>query len=78
MGAGLTYNFFEENNSVGKVKESKLGYKVKIGGFKKIKSLKKFMKEFIIDVYINYFYCKMKPAEIKFDVGGIDLRVALR
>ena len=42
MGAGLTYNFFEENNSVGKVKESKLGYKLKIRRFKRIKNKKNY------------------------------------
>lgn len=76
-GAGLTYDLFEEKNPIEKVRENKLGYTVKIGGFKRIKSLKKLMKEFIIDVYINYYYCEMKPAEIKFDVGGIDLGAAL-
>lgn len=74
-GVGLTYNLFEEKNPIGRVREDKLGYTAKIGGFKRLKGLKKFMKEFIIDVYINYNYCKMKPAEIKFDIGGVDLGI---
>ncbi|UCC39459.1 MAG: hypothetical protein JSV96_17010 [Candidatus Aminicenantes bacterium] len=76
-GGGLTLNFFRENNPIGRVKESKLGFAVKIGALKRIKGFKKIIKIFIIDAYINYHYCKMKPAEIKFDAGGIDFGIAL-
>jgi len=75
-GAGLTYNWFEEKNPIGRVKESKLGFSMKIGGFKRIKGFKKFIKVFIIDAYLNYHYCKMKPAEIRFDAGGFELGIA--
>jgi len=75
-GVGLTYNLFEEKNPIGKVKESKLGFMIRIGGFKRIKGFKKFIKAFIIDVYLNYHYCKMKPAEIRFDAGGLDFGIA--
>ena len=75
-GVGLTYNSFEEKNPIGKVKESKLGFSIKLGGFKRIKGFNKFIKVFIIDAYLNYHYCKMKPAEIRFDAGGIDFGIA--
>lgn len=76
-GIGLTYDLFEEKNPLGKVRKDKMGYAAKIGGFKRIKGLKKLVKAFIIDVSINYHYCQMKPAEIKFDVGGLDLSLGL-
>ncbi len=75
-GGGLTYNIFEERNPIGTVDESKFGFSVRTGGYTRIKGLKKIMKEFIIDVYISYNYCEMKPAEIEFNIGGLDLGVA--
>jgi len=75
-GLGLTYNSFEEKNPIGKVKEYKLGFAIKVGAFKRIKGFKKFIKVFIMDAYLNYSYCKMKPAEIKFDAGGINVGIA--
>jgi len=75
-GGGVTYNIFEEKNSIGTVDENKFGFSVRTGGYTRIKGLKKIMKEFIIDVYISYSYCEMKPAEIGFNIGGLDLGVA--
>jgi len=75
-GVGLTYNWFEEKNPIGRVKESQLGFSMKIGGFKRIKGFKKFLKVLIIDAYLDYHYCKMKPAEIRFDAGGFELGFA--
>lgn len=75
-GLGITLNSFEEKNPIGRVKESKLGFSMKIGGFKRIKGFKKFLKILIIDAYLNYHYCKMKPAEIRFDAGGFELGIA--
>lgn len=75
-GVGLTYTQFEEKNPIGTVKQSKPGFTVKIGGFKRIKGFKKILKIFVIGVHINYHYCKMKPAVIEFDVGGADVGIA--
>lgn len=76
-GTGLTYCFFEEKNPIGKVDEGQLGLSARIGGYKKIKGLKKFIKNFIIDAYISYSYCEMKPAEVKIEIGGADFGMAL-
>ncbi len=76
-GGGLTYNTFEERNPIGTVNENKFGFSVRAGGYSRIKGLKKIMKEFIIDIYISYNYCEMKPAEIGFNIGGLDTGVAL-
>jgi hypothetical protein len=76
-GAGLTYNFFEERNPIGTVKENKLGFSVRTGGYTRFKGLQKVMKEFIINIYISYNYCQMKPADIGFNIGGLDLGIAL-
>jgi hypothetical protein len=76
-GAGLTYTQFVEKNPIGTAKQSKPGFTVKIGGFKRIKGFKKILKVFVIGAHINYHYCKMKPAEIKFDAGGLDLGISV-
>jgi hypothetical protein len=76
-GGGLTYNIFEERNPIGTVKESKFGFSVRTGGYTRIKGLKKVVKEFIIDIYISYNYCRMKPVEIGFNIGGLDTGVAV-
>jgi len=75
-GAGLTLTLFEEKNPIGRVREDKMGYRIKIGGFKRIKGFKKILKQFVIDASMNYHYCKMKPAEIRFNAGGLDLGVS--
>jgi hypothetical protein len=77
MGAGLTYNLFEEKNPIGEAKKNKIGFSARLGGIKKIKGLKKIFEAFIIDVYMKYNYCKMKPAEIRIDIGGLDLGMAI-
>lgn len=76
-GGGLTYNFFEERNPIGTVKESKLGFSVRTGGYTRITGFQKVMKEFIIGIYISYAYCKMKPAEIEFNIDGLNTGVSL-
>lgn len=72
-GGGLTYNTFRERNPIGEAEQSKVGLMLKVGVFSRLKGFKKTLKVFIIGVYINYHYCEMKPVEIKFDSGGIDL-----
>ncbi|MFQ6108493.1 MAG: hypothetical protein ACE5L7_02950 [Candidatus Aminicenantales bacterium] len=76
-GAGITYNVFEEKNPIGRTRDYQWGVAVRLGALRKMKGLKKFFKEFIIDAYIHYNYCKMKPAEISIDIGGVDLGLAL-
>jgi len=76
-GLGLAYIIFEEKNPLGKVKKKKAGPMVKIGGFKRIKGFKKWIKTFVIDVYLSYHYCPMQPAQIKFDAGGADFGLGL-
>ncbi len=75
-GGGLTYNTFREKNPIGEAGQSKVGLMLKVGAFSRIKGFKKILKAFIIGVHINWHYCEMKPAEIKFDSGGFDLGLA--
>lgn len=76
-GAGLTYVSFEEKNPIGKVRKNQMGFAVKAGVLRRLKTDKKFLKAIVVDACINYHYCKMKPADIKFDAGGIDLGIGL-
>jgi hypothetical protein len=76
-GAGFCYFLFQEKNPIGKVDDGRLGLSARIGGYKKIKGLKKFIKHFIIDAYVSYHYCEIKPAEVKIDIGGAGFGIAL-
>jgi hypothetical protein len=76
-GVGLSYCLFQEKNPIGKVDDSRFGLSARIGGYKKIKGLKNFIKHFIIDGYVSYHYCEIKPAEVKVDIGGAGFGMAL-
>ena len=76
-GAGATYIFFEEKNPLGQVKANKIGPMAKIGCFTRIKGWGRLLKTFVINAFLSYHYCPMRPAQIKFDAGGIDLGLGL-
>lgn len=76
-GGGLSYIIFEEKNPIGRAKEKKIGLNLRFGGFHRIKSTKKLLKNLFVDFFIHYQYGKMKPAGISFDAGGFDLGVIL-
>jgi hypothetical protein len=65
-GAGLNYYQYKESNPIGDVSKGGLGYIGKIGSFVKITS------GLLFDLYVNYSYCKMKPADYKINIGGIE------
>ncbi len=72
-GGGITYNTFRELNPIGETNQSKVGLMLNTGGFIRLKGFQKVLKSFIIGVHLNYNYCEMKPADIKFDSGGFDI-----
>lgn len=76
-GGGLSYIIFEEKNPIGRAKENKVGLNLRLGGFHRIKSSKKLLKNLFVDFFIHYQYGKMKPAGISFDAGGFDIGIIL-
>jgi hypothetical protein len=70
-GAGLNYYRYKESNPLGDVSKGGLGYIGKIGSYVKI------TRRFLIDLYVNYSYCKMKPADFEINIGGFEAGIGL-
>ncbi len=70
-GAGLNYYQYKESNPLGLVSKGGLGYIGKIGSYLKVTG------GFLIDFYINYSCCKIKPADFKINIGGIEAGVGI-
>ncbi len=64
VGLGLNYYRYEEYSPLGNVKENALGYIGKLGVSKKI------MGGLLIGFYLDYSYCKLKPADFRVNIGG--------
>jgi opacity protein-like surface antigen len=70
-GAGLNYYRYKESNPIGEVSEGGLGYVGKLGSFIKV------MGGILLDLYVNYSYCKLKPADFEINIGGIEAGVGV-
>lgn len=71
LGAGLNYYQYKESNPLGDISKGGLGYIGKIGSYMKITG------GFLIDLYLNYSYCKLKPADFKINIGGLEAGVGI-
>jgi opacity protein-like surface antigen len=70
-GAGLNYYQYKESNPLGDVSKGGLGCIGKIGSYVKV------TEDLLIDLYINYSYCKLKPADFEINIGGIEAGVGI-
>jgi hypothetical protein len=70
-GAGLNYYRYKESNPIGDASKGGLGYIGKIGSYVNIAG------SLLVDLYVNYSYCKLKPADFKIDIGGIEAGMGL-
>ena len=70
-GAGLNYYQYKESNPLGDVSKGGVGYIGKIGSYVKVTG------GFLIDFFVNYSYCKIKPADFKINIGAIEAGVGL-
>jgi hypothetical protein len=68
---GVNYCSYDEENVLGEVSKGGLGIVLKAGGLIKI------INGIFLDAYINYSYCKMKPADIKINIGGFGAGIGL-
>lgn len=71
VGLGGNYNRFTETNIFGEVRHYEWGYEGQLGVYIKP------TKGLLIDLYLDYSYCKMKPEEIEFNIGGIAIGIGL-
>ena len=65
-GAGLNYYKYKESNPLGDVNKSGWGYVGAVGSYVKVNG------GFLVDLYINYSYCRMKPADFRINIGGLE------
>lgn len=70
-GLGLNYYHYKESNPIGLAKKGGLGIVGKIGAYMKPAA------GLIIDLFINYSYCKMQPADYKINIGGLETGVGI-
>ena len=70
-GAGVFYHRYREVNPLGTVDWGRPGLVVETG------SSIRLTRRLIGDVFIRYSYCRMKPADFSFNIGGYDFGVGL-
>lgn len=70
-GAGLNYYQYKESNPLGDVSKGGLGYIGKIGSYVKVTG------GLLVDLYVNYSYCKIKPEDFEINIGGIEAGVGI-
>ena len=70
-GIGLKYYQFKETNPIGEVSKSGLGYVGGVGVFMRV------IGGLILDLRIDYSYCKIKPASRNIDIGGLEAGIGI-
>lgn len=70
-GIGINYYLYNETNPIGDVNWGRLGGVFNVGSFVKVTG------EWIIDFFVSYSYCEMKPADYKINIGGIEAGIRL-
>ena len=71
ISGGLGHFIFDEENLIGRVQETKMGYMGKLGCYVKI------VKGLYIDCHFQYSHCSIKPLEIEADIGGMSLGLGI-
>jgi len=66
-GLGFNYYHYKESNPIGEVSKDGLGYVAKAGSYLKL------TRGLLIDLFIDYSYCKIKPADFEINIGGFGL-----
>lgn len=70
-GIGLNYYQVKETSPIGEVSNGKLGFGGETGAFTRITG------GLIIDFRMGYYYCKIKLANRKIDIGGLTVGIGL-
>ena len=71
LGLGLNYYQYKERNPIGDVSDGGIGFVGKIGSYVTI------IEWLVLDFYVDYSYCKIKPADFEINVGGIAAGIGL-
>jgi hypothetical protein len=70
-GIGINYYLYKETNPIGDASKGGFGILGMIGSFMKV------TRGLIIDLYIDYSYCKMKPADYRINIGGFEAGIGI-
>jgi hypothetical protein len=71
VAAGAVFYSFEEDNPIGTIKASSVGYGGRVGVLFRI------IKGLMVDLNAGYTYGRMKPADFEFNIGGLELGAGL-
>ena len=71
IGGGINYYQYKESNPIGDASENGLGYIGKLGGFLSV------TQSLVFDVFVNYSYCKIQPADFEINIGGLEAGIGL-
>lgn len=70
-GAGINYYLYNESNILGEVTKGGMGFVGKMG------MILKLTKDLFFDLFGEYSYCKMTPADFTINIGGIAAGIGL-
>lgn len=70
-GLGLSHYQYKESNPIGKVSKGGWGFESRLGSFVRV------VKGWFIDIYMDLSYCRMKPADFKIQIGGIEAGIGI-
>ncbi len=70
-GAGVNYFDYQESNVIGDVQSGAVGFVAKVGGYLEP------VDKFVIDIFVEYSYCKMTPDYYTIDIGGIKAGIGI-
>jgi hypothetical protein len=71
VGAGLSYYLYKESSLIGEAKKGGLGYGAKVGGCLHV------IKGLLVEIFGEYSYCRMNPADFEINIGGIEAGLGL-
>ena len=70
-GGGVNYFNYKESNVIGDVKSGAAGFVIKMGAYLKP------VDKFLIDIFVEYSYCRITPADFTIDIGGIKAGIGI-
>jgi len=71
LGAGVNYFDYQESNVIGDVKSGAVGFVSKLGAYLEP------VDKFVVDIFVEYSYCKMTPADFTINIGGIKAGIGI-
>jgi len=71
IGIGIRSYQYKETNPIGEVKGNSLGILGQLG------LLLKITNGFMLDIYLSYSHCEVKPQNIKVNIGGGEVGIGL-